>query len=84
MSSKQLANFKYQSLDDKKMKQRNREVVRGGFYGHDLWDHQKKAVEALPEAGSTYLFEAPIGFGKTRMMAKIAEDNFKKNEEHTV
>lgn len=84
MSSKQLANFKYQSLDDKKMKQRNREVVRGGFYGYDLWDHQKKAVEALPEAGSTYLFEAPIGFGKTRMMAKIAEDNFKKNEEHTV
>ena len=79
-----LSTFKYMGADNK-MKQRSRATnVRNGFYCYDLFDYQQKIVDDLPGPNNSYLFEAPIGIGKTRMLAKVAENTFKANEEHTV
>lgn len=48
---------------------KKRKDCRDGWYGFDLWEHQKAFVDSIPIDGKNYLIVAPVGVGKTRMSA---------------
>lgn len=77
-----MRTFKYENHEGE-AKQRKRLDIRNGVYAYELWPHQKEMIESLPPPGKSYLFEFPVGSGKTRMLANIVKNNFLANEEHT-